>query len=634
MNIRHIPIQRFTLILILVLALFASVFQPQSEAFAAAALTVTPLTWNVIGLDSNNVNAGPNDFPVGARVCNTGDSAATNVVANFVWDSSNALSILVQARIAVCQFRAWPPARVPIFILKWKSRAMPPPIIPRDVITSNVTADAGATTGSTPTPRELFVEHLISQNRNAVTDVKYGASLGSLTSVPAGGAMSLIVGNTYYIQLFGGTATQGYNQFEAFVSFPNTIFQILSVSTTYSADSNTSHVPNPNSSLYADACTWDNNPNSPTYRSCIGGDDKAGGSNVVTTYQVKILSGGGTSQTLNTLLYDFSGSSYHYNSDFSSSSRIAEIIAPASMTISKSFNPKAMTPGGTSALTIKLTNPTPDQVDGITFTDSFPGGLTLSNTTTTNSCGGSLTDAGNGALNVGDTGIKLTGGTLAGNSICTITVNVTAAAGTYTNTTGNLFINTSVDTGNTASDTLQVTTASACVPGQTLVNWSVPVSASTPPDSGGSTAGSGTPGNPTTNNTGFTATAVHLPLAALTSQSIVTGSGSPDRTPIGDDTTWYSYGYKNDGGYVEFTVDTRKYSGVSMTFYVYPDSNGPTTLTVTYVGNGSGTAATYSSTAAPSTLTRGAWNTKTIDLSTYASTTGATTIRNRGYGGE
>ena len=48
--------------------------------------------------------------------------------------------------------------------------------------------------------------------------------------------MTLMVGNTYTIELAGYTATQGYNQLESFINFPNTIFQILSVSTTYSAN--------------------------------------------------------------------------------------------------------------------------------------------------------------------------------------------------------------------------------------------------------------------------------------------------------------------------------------------------------------------------------------------------------------
>ena len=56
---------------------------------AYAAITVQPTTWNVIGLDSNNVNTGPAAYPVGVRVCNTGGAPVTNVTGNFVWDSSN-----------------------------------------------------------------------------------------------------------------------------------------------------------------------------------------------------------------------------------------------------------------------------------------------------------------------------------------------------------------------------------------------------------------------------------------------------------------------------------------------------------------------------------------------------------------
>src|SRR5439155_1368391 len=67
----------------------ATVVVPQQLVFAAAVLTITPLTWNVIGLDSNNVNVGPNDFPIGARVCNTGDVTATTLVPTFNWDSAN-----------------------------------------------------------------------------------------------------------------------------------------------------------------------------------------------------------------------------------------------------------------------------------------------------------------------------------------------------------------------------------------------------------------------------------------------------------------------------------------------------------------------------------------------------------------
>src|SRR5262249_51517365 len=63
--------------------------QLEARELLAAQLTVTPITWNIIGLDSNNVTAGPDTFPVGVRVANTGNAAATNVQTNYVWDSTN-----------------------------------------------------------------------------------------------------------------------------------------------------------------------------------------------------------------------------------------------------------------------------------------------------------------------------------------------------------------------------------------------------------------------------------------------------------------------------------------------------------------------------------------------------------------
>src|SRR5438105_10193467 len=59
-------------------------------AHASPILTITPLTWNVVGLDSNSPATGPDTFPVGARVCNTGDQTATAVSTDFAFDSANA----------------------------------------------------------------------------------------------------------------------------------------------------------------------------------------------------------------------------------------------------------------------------------------------------------------------------------------------------------------------------------------------------------------------------------------------------------------------------------------------------------------------------------------------------------------
>src|SRR5690349_6175875 len=71
-----------------VAAVGAAVFGLFVPMLAHAALTVAPITWNVVGLDSNSPTSGPKDFPVGARVCS--NVATTNVAVNWLWDSVNA----------------------------------------------------------------------------------------------------------------------------------------------------------------------------------------------------------------------------------------------------------------------------------------------------------------------------------------------------------------------------------------------------------------------------------------------------------------------------------------------------------------------------------------------------------------
>ncbi len=210
----------------------------------------------------------------------------------------------------------------------------------------HITADPGDGSGnvSTPQPRELYVEHLISQNRNGVREVWLDdtAVPGDTTLIPFGGNMSLAVGRTYNIALKGFTATNGYNQFVDFINLPNTIFQVNSVITNYAVTSSTIVTPKTNwPMLYADACGWDNDPGSPTYRSCILDDGKTGGDPVETTYNVTILSGSPTSGPLSSLLYDFSGSSYHYNADFSAAYVNYTVADPREVTIDKAFNPKS-----------------------------------------------------------------------------------------------------------------------------------------------------------------------------------------------------------------------------------------------------------------------------------------------------
>jgi hypothetical protein len=269
-----------------------------ASAQAAATLTVTRITWNVVGLDSNKVSTGPNQFPVGMRVCNTGSSAASNTTATFTWDSTNQyISLLEAPTSSVGTLAAGACADV-----YWTA------VITRNAAAYNtarqyhVTVSADSTASvSTPTPRELFVEHLVSQNRNSVTNIT--------------GPTTVRVGTRITEVLNASTATNGYEQLTAASLWPTSMFRVVSTSTTYTAPSGGT-----NDKLYADACGWDPVPTSGTYNSCIGpagiSGGKAGGT-IQTTYVLDVIGPG--SATINTEIYDFSGSSFHYNSDYSTS---------------------------------------------------------------------------------------------------------------------------------------------------------------------------------------------------------------------------------------------------------------------------------------------------------------------------
>ncbi|MEA4906204.1 MAG: sortase [Anaerolineaceae bacterium] len=585
---------RFLLIVFVVLAQLTPVIPVQ----AAAALSITPITWNVIGLDSNNVSVGPNDFPVGARVCNTGDTPATNVTSAFTWTSADPYIALrpgtdtsypdgITLAAGSCHDFYYEVEITRNSAAYNHTR--------RYVITA---AADGGLSASTPTPREVFVEHLVSQNRNTVSDVRLdGVSIGP------GGTMSLAVGGTYNIQLVGSTATNGYNQLESFISLPNTVFRINSVTSTYAVTS----LSSPYDRLYADSCTWDNNPLSATYLACVGSDGKTGGA-VTTTFNVTIVGGGGSNLSLNTLLYDFSGSSFHYNSDFSSSSRIATISNAVSF--QKAFAPVSISAGGTATLTFTLTNLTASPLSGISFSDDLPSSpaqLTVASPSgaTTLGCGSPTLTAV-----AGSTSLSLSNASIAASGTCTVSVTVSAPAaptsGVYANTSSTLVVG-GVDTGQTASANLTVasTSTGSGVCGLTLARWSMdPTSTTTPPA-------------PT-----FTASDVGTASAsasATLTQTIDTGIGSPN--PY----AWEASGFGNTAfnastsRYFLFAVDTRNYTGVGMSFRYIRSANGPQDLRVYY-----GASATPPQTSKASYVPAETWSSATLDFTGQTSTSGVT----------
>jgi CSLREA domain-containing protein/uncharacterized repeat protein (TIGR01451 family) len=108
----------------------------------------------------------------------------------------------------------------------------------------------------------------------------------------------------------------------------------------------------------------------------------------------------------------------------------ASLTVNAPPTVTKSFAPALIASGGTSTLTVTLTNPNAVALTGAAFTDTYPAEIvnaTPAGAGTT--CGGVVTAADGGGT------LALSGGTIPANGSCTVTVAVTSStAGAHVNT--------------------------------------------------------------------------------------------------------------------------------------------------------------------------------------------------------
>lgn len=118
---------------------------------------------------------------------------------------------------------------------------------------------------------------------------------------------------------------------------------------------------------------------------------------------------------------------------------------------SKSFAPASIAVGGTTILSISISNSNLNDAAGVAFTDTYPAGLVnaaLPNTT--NTCGGTVTASGGG------NSVSLSGGTIPAGGSCTVTVDVTSSVvGSYNNSTGAI-TTTNGYTGDPATASLPV----------------------------------------------------------------------------------------------------------------------------------------------------------------------------------
>jgi uncharacterized repeat protein (TIGR01451 family) len=101
----------------------------------------------------------------------------------------------------------------------------------------------------------------------------------------------------------------------------------------------------------------------------------------------------------------------------------------AAPTVAKSFTPATIPPGGTSTLTISLSNPNAAAIVDVGFTDNFPAGLQVAATPDiATTCGGTVDAV------AGGTTLIFSGGTIPANGSCEVSLSVvTVSSGSFSN---------------------------------------------------------------------------------------------------------------------------------------------------------------------------------------------------------
>jgi hypothetical protein len=253
-------------------------------------------------------------------------------------------------------------------------------------------------------------------------------------------------------------------------------------------------------------------------------------------------------------------------------------INPVPVNIAAAFSPPSIAAGGTSSLSITLASPAAFSQSGVAFSDTLPTGMTVASVAnlTNDGCGGTA------AAISGGTTLSLSSGSLAANTSCTVSVNVTSATpGLATDTTGAVS-STPGGTGLTASANLAI---GDITPGITLSPIPAMLNRGTPTTLTATfTTIAGAPAP--TANMNFYAGATLLGPAALGSYNpatyTYTATGTFSNLPVGTQNIVATY--PGDGSYL-----TNSSTGQS-TYVIANDL---------WIGDSNNTTAAFSATGVP-----------------------------------
>ncbi|MGB9936924.1 MAG: DUF11 domain-containing protein [Methanobacterium sp.] len=361
--------------------------------YSTSPFAVRQGSWDIVGLDANNVSRGPNQFYIQLRVTNNGNTLINNVTGTLEWLNSNPYIQLAAGESIIKAIGSLAPGETKdLFYLVEVVRNTAAFGTERDY---RITVSGNNVSNRTFTD-ELEVRGLISnitQQIISITASNLTPNIGDLFNVTVVSRIDPRYVNTVSIPI---------------INYDPTKIQPVSVTNFYdSVRTNNLRIDCPNEAYITSI--W-------TFRAVGSGNN-----------------------TLVPFIYD-KVNPYFYNADFGQD--FIRIIVGAVADIAVTKTPNILTPNYLTYVlwTITATNNGPSNATGVQITDTLPAGLLFINATTS---AGTSFNAATGIWNIGN----LTNGTtatlqvltqvLGHNTTLTDVVNVTAQDQYDPNTTNN-----------------------------------------------------------------------------------------------------------------------------------------------------------------------------------------------------
>lgn len=265
------------LIPILLVALLSTWFAYNPLMPAAAQpsiiLTIEPITWNIMGLDSGAQDEGPNVYPVGYRVCNDGDDPAANlqVTLSPVTGQTNPNINLTSPET---QTLANLPNDECYDFYYEMTITRDADVLEDSEQLFQVTAESGSVSTTAPFALNVSVREMDQSSQLEVSSLSgpLDVTLGETVTYTITGTITETTGN------------QAFGSLSHFIEDTEGIFRLLTVGATYQNLANAT-----SDSTWADACGWQLNPDEdtdPPHNTCTSDDTISGTMTVTFTMQV------------------------------------------------------------------------------------------------------------------------------------------------------------------------------------------------------------------------------------------------------------------------------------------------------------------------------------------------------------